>query len=70
MSSPGVPVDPVSKRIMRSTQVQSVKVGSVTCVVPPCSFVLVSAVITTIHIAVLIFGSKLHATIDKDKVKP
>ena len=62
MSSKGIPVDPISKRGLRSSKVLSVEVCFVTSVVPPGAFVSDST-IYGVHIIVSIFGGKLHSAV-------
>ena len=64
MFSKGVPVDPISKRGMWASQVLSVKIGPVTAIVPPGSFVFDRTGSDAGRIVVAIFGAKLHTTIN------
>ena len=50
-----IPHDSISIRCMMSAMIQAVEIRVVTCVIPPRSFVLFSAVGTTI-VVVVIFG--------------
>lgn len=66
MSSKSVPVNSVRMRVMLSTVIQSVKVWPMTVTIPPGSFIWNSAVATP-NVIVVIFGRKLHSTVERTK---
>ena len=60
MASEMKPVDPISIRLMRAIEVQSVQIGSMTGCRPPGSLEVLGAVVAAIWIIVLIIGRKPH----------
>ena len=62
VTSERVPFDSIGIRGMWTIKIQAIKVGRMTSIVPPGTFVRLGAVAGSIVVIVVIFGRKLHTT--------
>jgi len=60
ISSPRMPLHAVGVRLVRTTQVEAVEVGSVTTLVPPTSLVRLGTRRRLVNVVVLVERTKFH----------